>query len=443
MLDKVIRAVDRYEMFSSAQNVTVALSGGADSVCLLYALKEIEEKYSLNLSAVHINHLLRGEESFRDEEFVKNLCAKLCVPLKVFRVDVNAESAKTGESTELCARRLRYEIFARESKGVVATAHSADDNLETVIFNLTRGSGIKGLCGIPPVRDIFVRPLILCSRKEIEEFLNLKEIEFVTDSTNLTDNYTRNYIRHNTVSTLRKINPSVEQTVSIMSENLREDEDFLTSTANKIYLLCSKADFLDAELLSVQHPSIIKRVIALFIKEKTGISCDSFHLESCKQILLFGGRTSLPENLSAVCLKNRFYIEGEQNEPTFTYKVEIKEDILQKDIKINNLFLNNHIDCDKINGSLKVRTRFSSDEIRLRGRNCTKSLKKLFSELKIPENLRQIIPVASDDSGVVWIYGVGVSERVKVDFGTTKAAEFIVTKVDNDKISGDVNYDRE
>lgn len=443
MLDKVIRAIDKYEMFSSAQNVTVALSGGADSVCLLYALKEIEEKYSLNISAIHINHMLRAEESLRDEEFVKNLCKGLGVPLKVFQVDVKAETKTTGESTELAARRLRYEIFARESKCVVATAHSADDNLETVLFNMTRGSGIKGICGIPPVRDIFVRPLIFCSRKEIEEYLNSKKIPFVIDSTNLTDNYTRNYIRHNTVTTLRKVNPSVEHSVSVMSENLREDEDFLTSTANKIYLLCSKADFLDAELLSVQHPSIIKRVIALFIKEKTGTVCDSFHLESCKQILLFGGRTSLPKNLSAVCLKNRFHIESEQTEPNFTYKVEIKEDFLQKDIKINNLFLNNHIDCDKINGSLKVRTRISSDEIRLRGRNCTKSLKKLFSELKIPETLRQTIPVASDDKGVVWIYGVGVSERVKVDFGTTKTAEFIVTKVDNDKISGDVNYDRE
>lgn len=427
MLDKVISAIEKYDMLKYAEKVTVALSGGADSVCLLYVLRELAEKYKISLSAIHINHMLRGEESDRDEAFVTDLCKRMEVPLCVKKIDVSVLCEKTGKSVELAARDARYKAFAEISSGLVATAHSADDNLETVIYNMTRGAGLKGVCGIPPKRDIYIRPLILCTRQEIEEYLKSKGAAFVTDSSNLTDDYTRNFLRHNVVTALKKINPSVSQTVATMCATLREDEDFLNTSAKKVYTLVRREDYLDAELLKIQPPSIIKRVITLYLEEAFGLRTDALHLENCKNILLCGGKSSMNGNITAVCKDERFYfLSNNEENGKIGYFVEQKEVILKNFTNVNNLFLKNSVDCDKINGKLTVRTRASSDKIRLKGRNCTKSLKKLMNELKIPEQLRDVIPVAADDDGVVWIFGVGVDERVSVCENTKKAIEFIV-----------------
>ena len=182
MLKKVISAIEKYEMFRYNTDVAVALSGGADSVALLLALSELKEKYGLTLSAIHVNHCLRGEESDRDETFAVKLCESLGVPLTVTRIDVKGEAEKTGESIELAARNLRYEVFRNEAVGLVATAHTASDNIETALFNMTRGAGLKGMAGIPPKRDIFVRPLIFCTRDEVESYLAEKKTSFVTRS---------------------------------------------------------------------------------------------------------------------------------------------------------------------------------------------------------------------------------------------------------------------
>ena len=426
MLNKVIKAIERYELFKYQSSVTVALSGGADSVCLLYALKELKAKYNLTISAIHINHQLRGEESYRDEAFTVELCKREEIPLTVKRVDVNALAKQTGQSIELAARQARYKAFNDIDGSLIATAHTADDNLETVIYNMVRGSGLKGVSGIPPKRDNLIRPLIFCTRQEVEAYLSARGISYVTDSSNLTDDYTRNFLRHNVVPNLKSINPSVADTVAAMSSSLREDEEFLTASAKRIYLLANREDFLDAQILRIQPPSIIKRVIALFFEECFSLKTDALHLENCKDILLCGGKTSMNGNITALCSGERFYFaknDRKAEQPAFL--VERKEILLENFSNVNKLFLKNAIDCDKIVGSLVVRTRAASDEIRLAGRRCTKSLKKLMNELKIPQELRDVIPVAADDNGVLWIYGVGVAERAMINKNTKKAIEFI------------------
>lgn len=443
MIEKVIRAIEKYDMLRYTDRVTVALSGGADSVCLLYALCELGEKYGVTLDAIHINHQLRGNESHRDEEFVRSLCEKLGIPLKVFRINVSEEAERSGESIELVARNMRYELFYRENRGVVATAHTADDNLETVLFNMTRGAGLNGLCGIPPKRDYLIRPLLFCTRKEVEAYLSERNAPYIIDSTNLTDDYTRNFLRHNTVPTLKRLNPSVEQTVSVMSENLREDNDFLLSTAEKIYGICVREDKLDATLLAIQHPAVIKRVIARYLQENFAITVDALHLENCKRLLETGGRTQLKGELFAFSDGGFFFAKREQERGDIRFSVSQKEISLQNTQKINNLLLKNAIDCAKINGSLTIRCRLPSDEIRLRGRNCTKSLKKLFNERKIPLELRDTLPVASDEDGVVWIHGIGVSERVAVDEKTKNAILFEAKEINKTLDSGDVKYDKQ
>lgn len=426
MLKNVIKAIEKYELFKYQNNVTVALSGGADSVCLLYVLKELKYKYNLTLSAIHINHMLRGEESDRDEAFTAELCKREEIPLTVKKIDVAALAKETGQSIELAARCARYKAFAEIDGSLIATAHTADDNLETVIYNIVRGTGLKGASGIPPKRDNLIRPLIFCTRQETEAYLSEKGLSFVTDSSNLTDDYTRNFLRHNVVPKLKTINPSVAETVATMSSNLREEEEFLNASAKRIYLLANREDFLDAEILRIQPPPIIKRVIALFFEERFSLKTDALHLENCKDILLCGGKTSMNGNVTAVCKDERLYfVKNGQEAEKPTFVVEQNELLLENFSNVNKLFLKNAVDCDKINGRLTVRTRNASDEIRLLGRGCTKSLKKLMNELKIPQELRDVIPVAADDDGVVWLYGIGVAERVAVDQNTKKAIEFI------------------
>lgn len=432
MLNKVINTIEKHNMFGISTDVTVALSGGADSVCLLLALCELKEKFDLTVSALHVNHSLRGDESDRDETFSERLCEKLGVPFVSVRVEAADEAEKRGVSVELAARELRYEIFKREAKGVVATAHSANDNTETVLFNMTRGTGLKGVCGIPPVRDVFIRPLINCTREEIETFLKERGEDFVTDSSNLTDDYTRNRIRHRVVPELCGINDSAVSKISSMCETLREDDDFLWTTARRIYTICLRDEKLDAELLKINHPAVIKRVISLYLAEVHSITAEKQELENCAKILADGGKANLSGGRAAVSQKGLFSVTNQkgETEANFCFETEMQIVCAPFDTKVNNLLFKNAIDCDKIVGDITVRTRQEGDKIRLRGRNCTKSLKKLFCELAVSKELRDILPVVADEKGVVWIHMVGVAERVAIDENTKNAFAIKVHKTD-------------
>ena len=411
MLDKVKALIEKHQLLEGCSNLTVALSGGADSVCLLYLMNEIKQEYAFNLSAIHVNHQLRGAESERDQTFVEKLCKNLDIPLKVFKVDVVNRASETKESIELAARNIRYELFKNNSDGLVATAHNAGDNLETVLLNITRGTGIKGLSGIPIKRDIFIRPLLSCKRDEIEAFLKEKNIDFVIDGTYLAVDYTRNLIRHKVLPTLKDINDSLEQTVFNMTENVREDTEFIEDLAYKQYLLCSKSDSIDSELLKIQHTAIIKRVLTYYFKETLCLSPESIHINRMLEVLIFGGKKSLPKNSFCKNENGTFLISFEEEiKNGLSFKVELKNIS-----KINNLFLNNTIDCDKISGSLVVRNRTVGDKIKIKGRNCTKSLKKLYCEIKLDPEIRDVVPVVADDIGVVWAYGAGVDSRVAAD----------------------------
>lgn len=420
LLKKVLNAVNEYGMFCNSKQVTVALSGGADSVTLLCALCTLKNELGIKISAAHLNHCLRGAESDRDEAFVTDLCKKLDVPLYTERADINKEREKTGESTELCARRVRYEFLNRVSNGgVVATAHTASDSAETVLLNLTRGTGIKGLCGIPPVRDNFVRPLIYVTRAEVEEYCKKNSLEYVTDSTNLTDDYTRNKIRHNAVPVLSEINPSFESAVTRASKQLAEIEDFLNVYAEKIYNALKINDGLKTEGLVNEHPAVCKKVIVKFLKNN-GIEANAVNIEQIISILN-GGKVTLPQK-RVLKVKNGV-LKFENTLPLTDFSVEytvISKEEYQKNIKVNTLLLKNTLDYDKISGEVEFRARIPGDKIRLSGRGVTKTLKKLYTESSVPLNIREKLPVLSDCNGPIWVYGFGIAERVKIDDGTEK-----------------------
>lgn len=423
MLKKVLAAIEKNNMLETGATVTVALSGGADSVALLYCLLELQKERSFNLNAAHLNHMLRGEESLRDENFVKELCDKLNIQLFCESIDVAAEAQKSGESIELAARKIRYDFLTRVSTGVIATAHTASDSFETMLFNLSRGTAINGLCGIPPKRDNLIRPLIYCTRADVEKYCSQNGIAYVTDSTNLTDDYTRNKIRHNVIPVLKGINPSAEQAVMRTALSLSEDADFLNGVARDALNDCVRDEKIDVKKLLSYHPAIAKRVVKAFYETRFSAILDSTAVNNVYDICKNGsGSVILPLKVKLTVSKG-FLSLGESN---FT---KIKYEITYKKEKINNLLTNNCFDYDKISGSMVVRNRCEGDKIRLANRGVTKTLKKLFCELKIPEHLRGDLPVVADDKGVIWIYGVGISERVKIDSATENIVSILVEEI--------------
>ena len=291
----------KYNRLLNDNKVMVALSGGADSVCLLYLLLEIKDEFNIILEACHVNHMLRGEQSDADEQFVRDLCKKLDIPLHVQRIDVKALQKK-HQSLEEAAREARYSYFAETgNNSIIATAHNADDNAETVLLNILRGTALKGLCGIPDVRGNIIRPLLEVTREEIITFLTEKSIPYVTDESNLSDEFTRNYLRIHVMPLLLRLNPSLLSAVTRMTDILRLDEEYLNEIAKNSYTGDTK------ELLNL-HPAILNRIISMFLT-KNNISPSNLRINGIVSILENGGKINLSKDKFAIVTKNLLKIE--------------------------------------------------------------------------------------------------------------------------------------
>lgn len=294
-------------------SVLLALSGGADSACLLHLLCAAKKHFGFELYAAHVNHGIRGSEygneADRDENFCKKLCEKLGVELFIERIDIPALAASSGESLETAARLARYSFFARTMRdmdiGILATAHNADDNFETQLFNLCRGCGIDGLCGIPESRPfpeadgIIVRPILSASKKQIISYCAENGIEYVSDSTNFEDDCVRNKLRLNIIPQLKEIFGSPERAGARLAEYAKEDSDFLESEAKE--LLDTFENGIDVAVLNAIHPSISKRIIRMAFEEYSGESLESVHIENILNFASEGknGKISLPRRLCA------------------------------------------------------------------------------------------------------------------------------------------------
>lgn len=425
MIKKVLRAIKQYNMINGGDKICVALSGGADSVALLHVLSALRGELQIEVTAAHLNHCLRGAESDRDERFVRELCEKLGVTLYVGSADVNALSAKSGESCELAARKARYAFLESVAAAKVATAHTASDNTETFIINATRGTALKGLCGIPAVRGIFIRPLLYCTRSDIEKYCKDNSLPFVTDSTNLSDDYTRNRIRHSVVPVLKGVNGSLDLTVRRVCDNLAVDSDFLEKETDRLYCECKNGNTLTVK--ADTHKAIATRMIARLISDVCGKPADSLHildifgaLGTKKRTELFAGFYVLTDGRKITVLRT-----GNSQKTRYNVKTEVlSRECFDKTLKINKLLLKNAIDCDKIADVLNIRTRLPEDTFRQKGRNVTKNLRKLYNECKIPTDVREVLPVAADGDGIVWVCGIGVAERVCVDKSTKNVLVF-------------------
>lgn len=417
MTDKIINTIELYNMIKKGDNITAALSGGADSVCLLMVLKELSECLDFTLDAIHINHCIRGEESNRDENFCRDLCKKMRIPIAVIRVDVPAVAAESKKSLEETARDIRYETFRKHAGkiGKIATAHTLSDNAETVILNLTRGTGLKGLCGIPPVRDNIIRPLIDVTRQQVEDYLKEKNQEFVTDSTNLSNDYTRNRIRHNVIPELLKINGGFYKTFSAGQKILKEENSLISDYAESAYKKCLYAS--DKLCGLDKYPDAVKkRIVSMFLNDNNlPVSYDKINSVS-----------SLSDKNGKINILKGIYINGKNGVITVNREIE-KITEVQVPLKIGRNFIFKNkvliaeenkkgdllIDLDKICGTIILRNRRYGDKIKLSGRNFTSSVKKLLNE-NIPSEKRPFIHFLSDDLGLIYVEKIGVADRVKV-----------------------------
>jgi tRNA(Ile)-lysidine synthase len=436
----VIEFADKYGMLKPGSFVLCAVSGGADSMCLLDILRELSAKRGFRLAVLHFNHKLRGKNADADEDFVRNYCERENIEAVFGTNDVAGYAKAEGIGTEEAARALRYRFFEETARRLgadnVATAHNADDNAETVLMNLSRGSGLKGLCGIPPVRGIYIRPLLALSRAEIEDYLRARGLPHIVDETNFDPAFTRNRLRMNVIPELKRIYPAFLRSVTHNSEMLRQDEEYLCKEAEQA-LLESAADSgcaLSVPELIRLNESVSSRVIRK-MAEEFGLSLTSRQTAAVLALARSkypSGRLSLPNGIFAVREYSSIrFIKREDKAGTFqAVRLRDGEWIKIRELgleflmgytiwpeKINTSFNTFFFKKDKICGNIVVRPRLTGDTFKIDGRSGTKTVKKLFIELKIPVGKRSLTPLICDDAKVLAIPGVGTGSGLKPEDG--------------------------
>ena len=425
-MKKITDLAEKYDMLPPGSLILCAVSGGKDSMYLLEALWQLAQDKGFKIACAHFNHRLRGAESDSDALFVQDWCRGKGIPFYLGDGDVAGFARENGMSTETAARQLRYAFLEKTAEECgaerIATAHTADDNAETVLLNLARGSGGRGMSGIPPVRGKIVRPLLSTTREEIERYLEENGIPNVEDSTNETDDYSRNRLRHHAVPVLRQINSNFSENASRMALLLREDEEYLTAQAQRfIDENASDGQVRAEQLLELPHP-ISARVLRLM----AGADISALHVQALLELCastdvhaaldIPGMRVIREYDMLIFSPPGAAKIEPAEIKPGET--VCLREQGLQITCsrpeiyeEINKSFNIFFFKCESICGSMMITCRTEGDRIRLYGRNVTKSLKKLFSEAKIPQSERSCVPVLRDGAGVLGVYGFGTDER--------------------------------
>ena len=452
MLDKVREYILENELIDKGDNILVALSGGPDSVCLLHILARLRSEFNLRLGAIHINHLLRGEEAIDDENYTKELCRALDVENYVERIDIRAIAEKEGQSIELAGREERYKAFnkikEKSSYNKIAVAHNSNDQAETILMRLMRGSGLEGLTAIKAKReDGIIRPILCLNRNEIERYCEKYRLEPRIDKSNYEKIYNRNKVRLDILPYMKEnFNEDIIDTLNRMALLLQKDNEYLEEVAAMAYRKYCKEEndkiIVRKELFENEKEAITTRVLKRSFKNISN-SHKNFEMKHIVDIIelsklgtnkevhltngivvqniygdiIFKQRKDKEESIKA----QEVYIKKEDlvDEIEFSkYEVELQIISKKNNIEFSNNDLIKFFDYDKIEEGIIIRNRKDGDKMVPIGMKGTKKLKDVFINSKIPKEIRNIIPIVCFDEKIAWVVGVKVSEQFKVTSNT-------------------------
>lgn len=449
-------------LLQSGDRIIAGVSGGADSLCMLVLLMKWKECLKLELRVVHINHGIRGKSAEEDAEYVRAFCGENGIPYECVCGDIPRLAAETGTTCEEAGRNFRYETFTRiaaaEGFNKIAVAHNSDDNAETVLFNIFRGSGIAGVRGIPPMRSMnvagpecehtvsLIRPVLCLTRREIEGYLSERKINWRTDETNLTDDYSRNIVRNHILPTAVTLNANAAGHIGELSTQAAELEDFVGQLADRELQRCSFVCASDDETVTEceipdsvtdsLHPVIIKALLrrCFCLLSKSLKDVGSVHINEI--MALRGGTTGkkadLPYSLEAVRTYSGIALRKKNREreiPDGTAAIELR--IMENGFPEESIPENDCIqwfDYDKLNGSPVVRQPAGGDYILIGKEQRRKHLNRVFIDAKIPADKRGTMTVLAVGSHVLWIPGVRRDDSCYVTAETRRILAAAVTE---------------
>ncbi|GFZ34187.1 tRNA(Ile)-lysidine synthase [Clostridium zeae] len=455
MNDKVINFIREHHMIKKGDKVLVALSGGPDSVCLLHVLYMMRHELGISLGAAHINHLLRGDDSFEDESYVEKMCDNLGIPCFIKRVDVEIMAKDKSISSEMAGREARYGFFSEviKEKGFnkVAIAHNANDQAETILMRVMRGTGIDGLVGIKPVRDeIYIRPILCVTREEIEDYCESNNLNPRIDRTNLESIYSRNKVRLEMIPFIKNnFNKDIVESLNRLASLANIDSEYIDKSSEDMYFKFCKEKvgtiIINKEAFYI-HEALLTRLIRKSIFYVSGATYN-FEMKHIYDIILLqkgktGKNINLPNNIVAensygdIIISIRKFEEYKSIE-FIVSKQEIDEkkvenlrlnglmydvvlQVKQNDTKIdlNSSDLIKYFDYDKIKQKIIIRNRKNGDKIKPLGMTGTKKIKDIFIDNKVPNSLRDEIPLVCFDNNISWIVGLKISDLFKVNKNT-------------------------
>lgn len=468
--------VKEHDMVRKNEKIAVGVSGGADSVCLLFLLKRLSLRLPFDITAVHVNHMIRGKEAQRDEDFVKQLCGELETDCICVRADVPLLAKREKTGLEEAGRMARYKAFEEAAAGLagsggaakIAVAHHKDDNAETFLLNLVRGSDIKGLSGMKPVSRrgglTIIRPLLFMGRREIEEYLKENSIPYILDSTNFSDDYARNRIRNIIIPELLKINSGAVEHINETALIMDTFSDYYgksTDTAFKENVTVNEGEArIDISGLASIEPLMQRSVVYNAIGAVSGTLKDIGRIHVSQILALTEKQTGksislpynlqaqrsygkiiirkLPETSGAEAAKKSAFVQGKEKISflpgdipkggRLCFELEggamisfetVKTDDSNRECFTAKNKYTKAFDYDIIKGALVLGKPESGDKITFPGG--TKTVKKYFTDEKIPAGQREKIPVLKDEQGVLWIVGFRIGEKYKITDKTGKA----------------------
>ncbi len=461
LIKEVKKTIEKYGMLTEGDKVLVAVSGGPDSVALLYLLNDFRSEIALSLVIAHLNHGLRGEESLKEADFVKELADKLDLPIELSSIDLPALKRSWRLNVQEAARRARYRFFEEAARSWaaqrIAIGHNADDQAETVLMRVLRGAGTKGLGGVPPVRGKYIRPLIEIPRHRILRFLEKNGLPFVSDSSNLKTSYLRNKIRLKLLPELeREYNPGVQKNLLRIARILREEEGILESATDEAWRLTCRSQLGDQvtfdlssflnQPLSLQF-RLLRRAIEAVSGTLWGIDFD--HIEAL--IKLTGSKSPnklihLPRGVMAErsyrelivrkgTLPKKMSFQYALKVPGITRLKETNQELRtrilmdRKQVSFAKDENRANFDYHRLEPPLLVRNFRAGDCFQPLGMEGMKKIKDYFIDKKLPRRMRDRIPLLISNNKIIWVVGFRIDHRVRIDEGTVKVLEVEVSPI--------------